>query len=212
MKTNIKLVAGSIAGILSLLGLVVGGLVWAARSGPQELSAEAAEPAPLPIAGLHRELATIHRADSTEPAPSAAASPAVAEVPRPDVHVSEPNPFEAQLSSGGAVRVRRLVLSSGVHAHEPTGAADEFELGAQGRIYAFVDAVNDSGEDASLTVTFEPESGETSGHVSLDVPANSPRYRTWAWTRHVYTTGRWQVVVRASDGRVVARRAFDVVR
>lgn len=123
----------------------------------------------------------------------------------------EPASYEPVLAQG-EIRVRRLILATGTERHEPTGAADTFEIGAQERIYAFVDAVNETDEPTELFVTFEPARGESAGHVSLDIPANVPRFRTWAWTRHVYTEGRWEVVVRNAEGDVIARRPFDVVR
>src|SRR5262245_19412296 len=47
--------------------------------------------------------------------------------------------YDPVLESGD-VRVRRLIVATGTSGHEPTGAGDTFELGAQERIYAFVDA------------------------------------------------------------------------
>jgi hypothetical protein len=134
------------------------------------------------------------------------------EILEPTVAPQAPEPvsYEPVLADGD-VRVRRLIVATGTERHEPTGAGDVFEIGAQERIYAFVDAVNETDEAVQLRVTFEPERGERAGFVSLDVPANVPRFRTWAWTRHVYTPGRWEVVVRDDSGRVIARRPFDVV-
>jgi len=121
-----------------------------------------------------------------------------------------PSHEEPFLDESGPVRVRRLIVATGIEDHEPTGAADELELGTQSRIYAFVDAANHTEEDVSLKVTFEPESGESTGHVSLDVPAGAPRWRTWAYTRNITRPGRWRAVVRAGDGHVLARRSFEV--
>jgi len=207
MKTNLKLVAGSVAGLLTAVGLVVGLIAWASAEGSSGSvattdagAASAAEPIESP--SLEAELATTHRAAATRSAP-----------PEPVLVEDEPpvDPFEPELDPSGDARVERLIVATGIRGHEPTGASDELVLGEQSRFYAFVHAVNDGDDDAELYVTFEPEAGESAGHVALDIPANRPRYRTWAWTRHVYTPGRWHVVVRAADGHVVARRAFDVV-
>lgn len=209
MKTNIKLVAGGIAGMLTAAGLVIGLLAWAGsestssmRAAPEQASlTEDAGVATIPVPELEHELATTTRAART-----------VAPAPRPTLREDEPiDPFAPDLATRGSVRVRRLIVATGVSNHEPTGASDEFELGEQSRYYAFVDAVNETGDPIELNVTFEPPSGETAGFVGLDIPAHAPRFRTWAWTRHVYTPGRWHAVVRAPDGHVIARRAFDVV-
>jgi len=208
MKTNFKLVAGSVAGMLSVAGLIVGLLAWAtAEEASSRTSAGAGSEGavtetpvePVPVPGLDHELATTHRAAIPTPV-----------VPAPEPVLPEADPFEPELDTRSAVRVRRLVVSTGVRGHEPTGAANTFRIGAQSRLYAFVDAVNETDTDDSLEVTFEPETGESSGHVSLNVPAERDRFRTWAYTRHIYTPGRWHVVVRDANGYEVARRAFDV--
>jgi hypothetical protein len=192
MKTIVKLViAGMIAGVIGCSG--------SAEAPRTEREREAVTPIDTP--DLEPELANTHTN---------------VEVPiGVDPVRAEPEPvresFDPVLANGD-VRVRRLIVATGTSRHEPTGASDTFEIGAQERIYAFVDAVNETDEPAELYVTFEPARGEIAGHVSLEVPANVPRFRTWAWTRHVYTEGRWEVVVRDADDRVIARRPFEVVR
>ena len=201
MKNQIHLVVGGIAGLLTALALGAGLLACAAQSASQgEGSEPSAETAitPVPSPRLAPELTATHR----DPAPPAIPAPVV----------EAPDPFAPRLAESGAIRVSRLVVSSGVSDHEPTGAADRFEVGAQSRIYAFVEAQNATGEDVALHVTFEPESGESTGHVALEVPADARRWRTWANTRNAVRVGRWRAVVRAPDGHELASRAFDVVR
>ena len=208
MKTNLKLVAGGVAGMLTAAGLVIGLLVWAtaeeasSRGAHAETSYEAdAGVATVEMPSMEHELAT------TTPTPRVAPAPP----PEPILEEEPFDPYAPELEADGDVRVRRLIIATGIGGHEPRGAADELVLGEQSRFYAFVDAVNETDEEVALRVTFEPESGESAGHVSLEIPANRPRFRTWAWTRHIYEPGRWQAVVRAPDGHVIARRAFDVV-
>ncbi|MBX3273027.1 MAG: DUF2914 domain-containing protein [Sandaracinaceae bacterium] len=198
MKTNLPIVAGGLAALVAAAGVAVGLLVLAG-SEPEVAApvAREASPAPVPAPALDDALATTTRTQAPIPAPVHVAAPA-------------PDPYAPELEASGAVRVRRLVVATGVAGHEPTGAADTFARGTP-RLYAFVDAVNESGEEVALRVTFEPEAGESAGHVALTVPARRARHRTWAYTRHVYASGRWHAVVRAPDGRVLARRAFDVV-
>lgn len=201
MKRKLPLVLGGLAGVLvpmALLGLIA----WAGDEEPVS-TAHSEVVVPVPPVPMDHELATVAPSATTPPPPLREAAPEEAEAPAVD-------PYAPELRSRGDVRVRRLVLSTGVSRHEPTGAADVFTLGGPSRIYAFVDAVNRSGDAVALEVTFEPPAGETAGHVSLDVPARARRWRTWAYTRHVYEAGRWQAVVRGPDGRVLARRAFDV--
>lgn len=195
MTTNVKLVVGGIAGVLCAVGLAAG-VIYGTSMGAEPRVPQAREPEPVESPNLAPELATTHQ-------PSIQ-TPQVA--PEPEVESYEP------VLASGDVRVRRLIVATGIEGHEPTGASDVFELGAQRRLYAFVDAVNETDEPVQVRVTFEPERGESAGHVTLNVPASVSRYRTWAYTRHVYTEGRWHVVVRDTEGRVLARRPFDVER
>ncbi|MFK7986876.1 MAG: DUF2914 domain-containing protein [Sandaracinaceae bacterium] len=197
MKSKLPLLLGGLAGVLVPVTLI-GLLAWAGSDPTPAPRAETVVPVPAP--SMEHELATTV-------APPAPASPPAAPEP-----VVEDNPYEPELRTRGDVRVRRLILATGVSRHEPTGAADVFTLQGQERLYAFVEAVNASGEAVELDVTFEPPTGEIAGHVALDVPARARRFRTWAYTRHVYEPGRWDAVVRSPDGRVLARRAFDVER
>ncbi len=187
MKSNIELALSGISGLVLGLGAIA-------------LLAACGEPAPAP--------ATTR---AVEPLPAPALAPELATTAPTGLDVeAEPAPeesYEPELASG-AVRVRRLIVATGVANREPTGAADSFSVGESPRIYAFVEAVNETGEPVALTVTFEPERGEGVGHVSVEVPARSARFRTWAYTRHIYTEGRWEAVVRGPDGRVIASRPF----
>ncbi len=205
MNTTTKLVAAGLTGALAI-GLVAGGIAWSNASSPSaRVAATPPSPvetpvAPAPSPRLERALATTHR-PSTEPA-----APAPSRVTPP----APRDPYTPELDARGPVRVRRLILATGVERREPTGASDVFRVRGQERVYAFVEAVNPTGEPIELDVTFEPPQGESTGHVALRVPARSSRFRTWAYTRHVHETGRWEAVVRAPDGQIIARRAFDV--
>ena len=189
MKTNIELVLSGIGGVVVGVGAIA--LLAACAGEPAATTATARTVEPLPAPALAPELAT------TTPASA---------VIEPELEVES---YEPELA-GGAIRVRRLIVATGVAQREPTGAADVFELGESPRLYAFIEAVNETGEPVALEITFEPERGESAGHVSVEVPARAPRFRTWAYTRHIYREGRWEAVVRAPDGRVIARRPFDV--
>ncbi|MCB9598281.1 MAG: hypothetical protein H6719_36545, partial [Sandaracinaceae bacterium] len=144
MKTNLKLVAGSVAGLLTVAGLVVGGIAWAnAEESAARPQAQASTPdggvATIPMPSLEHELAT------TTPTPRP--------LPQPTLVEEDPiDPYAPTFDDSGSVRVRRLVIGTGIRDHEPTGAADELVLGDQTRYYAFVDAVNETGDAVALRV------------------------------------------------------------
>lgn len=111
--------------------------------------------------------------------------------------------------SESELSVRRLVVSTGIENREPVGAASRFELG-NGRLFAFVEAVNDGEEEGELIVTFEADDGTEVGFITLDVPANAPRWRTWAWSQNITSAGSWTAVIRTADGDVLARERFEI--
>jgi hypothetical protein len=135
---------------------------------------------------------------STDPAPEVTPAP-------------ESASNDAILTPAGSLRLKRLVAAADIDAREPVGASDAFEVGAQERLYAFIEAVNEGDEPAELHVTFEPERGESTGHVTLEVPARAGRYRTWAFTRNAQHAGRWTLIVRDASGQRLGERTIDLV-
>lgn len=113
---------------------------------------------------------------------------------------------------GEGLRVRRLVVSTGIESREPTGASDTFD-GEDERLYAFVDLAN-RGDATEVEISFEPEiesrDAHVTGLVTLEVPSEVGRHRTWAWSRNVHTPGNWFAVVRDLEGHELAREAFTI--
>jgi hypothetical protein len=113
---------------------------------------------------------------------------------------------------GEGLRVRRLVVATGIEDREPTGVSETFD-GEDARLYAFVDLAN-RGDETEVEVSFEPEvvsrDAHVSGLVTLEVPGEVGRHRTWAWSRGVHAPGRWSVVVRDLEGHELARTPFTI--
>ena len=113
---------------------------------------------------------------------------------------------------GEGLRVRRLIVARGIEDREPLGASDRFD-GEDARLYAFVDLAN-RGDATEVEVSFEPEvvsrDAHVSGLVTLEVPGEVGRHRTWAWSRGVHAPGRWSVVVRDLEGHELARTPFTI--
>ncbi len=113
-----------------------------------------------------------------------------------------------ELHEVGGVGLRRLVVARDVRGREPVGVADRFASGQP--LVAFLELSNTSDEDADVVVTFDRPDGTSVGHVQLSVPAQAPRWRTWARTHNAGTEGPWEAVVRTPDGALVGRTHFEV--
>ncbi|MEM7135840.1 MAG: DUF2914 domain-containing protein [Myxococcota bacterium] len=117
----------------------------------------------------------------------------------------KPEPF---LDRDDGLIVRRLMTAPGIEAREPLAPTSHFVH--EERVFAFLDVENASQTDKKLTVFFIAPSGKATGGVALSVPANKPRWRTWAFTDHADEVGLWRVEVRSESGSLVAAMPFEV--
>lgn len=106
-----------------------------------------------------------------------------------------------------SVRVKRLLVTDRVEHREPV-ASDR--LVADGTpLIAFVEVENRGAEPAELEVVFVHSSGRKVGFVTLEIPANRRRWRTWARTRRITLAGDWTAKVRFVGGKQLAATAFS---
>jgi len=167
-------------------------------------TAPSEQPAALPSSS--GEQGTVAEVSTEAPEPA----PRVAEARVPDAESAEGLSAPApELHSVDGLTLRRLVVARDVSGREPVEAGTSFPAEERPMV-AFVDLANASDEDRSVHVTFEREDGEGVGHVSLDVPADVPRWRTWMRSRMVTSEGRWVAVVRTEDGALLGRARFMV--
>lgn len=138
---------------------------------------------------------------------SASASEAAQVVAPPAKPVSKGPAAEARAS---ALQVKRLVVTTGVRDREPL-AGDAALVSDGSAIYAFAELSNDGGGTENVRITFERKGGkEKVGDVSLPVPANVARHRTWAFTRFIRVAGVWEAVVWSETGAELSRTSFEV--
>ncbi|MEM9071937.1 MAG: DUF2914 domain-containing protein [Myxococcota bacterium] len=145
-------------------------------------------------------------------APAPVLEPSVPEVVEPAMEDAVEDPVEepsAELHVRESVRARRMLLARRVEAREPVSPATTFSASNE-RLYAFFELQNSSDEDQFLSVTFEGPDGRSTGHVELEVPAESWRWRTWAWSQHVNEPGSWRAELRTEAGELVAAHDFFV--
>ena len=106
------------------------------------------------------------------------------------------------------VGVSRLVLAHGIEGHEPQQPSTTFKT-RDDRVYAFVEVENPTKTGARIEVVFEPPHGPALAPIALEI-GDSPRFRTWAFTRQAHEAGEWDVVVRDEKGRLLAHETFTV--
>ncbi|NNE19490.1 MAG: DUF2914 domain-containing protein [Myxococcales bacterium] len=117
--------------------------------------------------------------------------------------------FEPELASVDGLIIERLITAPEVERREPVAASSLF--GAHdARVYAFVEVRNESEEDKTLRVHFIGPEGQVSGGIELRIPAATPRWRTWAYTRNATKPGFWRVEIRSQDGTLVGALPFEV--
>lgn len=187
------------------------------------------------IAGcsLLEDESTHHSSSESRPVPEAApeASPTSPSAPKtadkqmgPKQGEAAPAPQKAKADSSsqpsspaklsevasaeeGEPFVKRLVIASAVEKREPIELED---AKINTPVLAFVELKHLGNEEAGIVVTFEHESGKKVGHVKLNVPGESNRYRTWARTRNIKDPGEWTAVVHSASGEELARKSFTV--
>lgn len=146
-----------------------------------------------------------------EPRPSAsAATPVAAPAPVATVTAEVTVPARAPSASSAPLKVKRLVIASGVRDREPVTTTEPM-LADGTPIYAFAELANPDGGSENVRITFERRGGkERAGDVVLPIPGNVTRHRTWAFTRHIFAPGQWDAVLRSESGAELSRTSFDV--
>lgn len=117
--------------------------------------------------------------------------------------------FEPELETLDGLTIERLVTAPAVERREPLAASSVFGAHDE-RVYAFVEVRNESEEDKTLLVHFIGPEGQVSGGIELRIPASTPRWRTWAYTRNATKPGLWRVEIRSDDGTLVGALPFEV--
>lgn len=145
---------------------------------------------------------------ATEPAPEERLEQEIPDIAVP-VPVEDTRAFEPAFEASAGLTIQRLVTATGVDQREPV-APSAFFGQHEARIYAFVEASNESHEEETLTVHFIGPEGQVSGGIELRIPAEAPRWRTWAFTEHAKDPGLWRVEIRSSEGTLLGALPFEV--
>jgi hypothetical protein len=125
-----------------------------------------------------------------------------AEAPSTADTVEPPEVFRA-----GDLELRRLAVTREVLHREPVNPGQRFPAESRPMV-AFLELVNHGRDVRVVEVTFVGPDGREVGLIDLDVPADMPRYRTWARSRMVTTAGEWLAEVRDEDGALLGTSRF----
>lgn len=186
-------------------GIALGATMARASTAASSESGTASEaPEAFPAIRTREAAPAVPRAPEPRAAEPRAVETRVAE---PTVRAGDVRP--ATPATPSEIRVRRLVVTSGIEAREPVDTIGTMAAGEHDRVYAFVELANRGGE-GSVVVTFERDGEPRHGEVELEAPARAGRWRTWAFTRGVRQAGEWRAVVRDHEGRVLAEQSFVV--
>jgi len=101
-------------------------------------------------------------------------------------------------------------MAESIEEREPVGAGQRFSS-SSGEVIAFMSLANNTDEPRTLLVGFERPDGRVTGQISLTIPPNASRWRTWARSRNVRIEGRWNTIVSTPTGQEIGRIEFDVV-
>jgi hypothetical protein len=109
-----------------------------------------------------------------------------------------------------SLQVKRFVVTTRVQDREPVVSNGPL-LADGSAIYAFAELANALGDSENVRITFERKGGaERVGNVTLPIPAQVSRHRTWATTRFIRAPGVWDAVLWSESGTELGRTSFEV--
>jgi hypothetical protein len=129
--------------------------------------------------------------------------------PRVEASGSSSTASTPELRSAEGVTLRRLALTRRIEGREPVMPGTTFAASSE-RLYAFVEASSTADEARELVVSFFGPDHRHTGVVTLTIPADAPRWRTWAYTAHANEPGSWTAEIRTKDGALVGRQRFVI--
>ncbi len=114
-----------------------------------------------------------------------------------------------QLAETSGLALTTLTMATGVEGRVPVEPGTNFEVGAQEKIYVYLEVANPSKEKTELVVSwFRP--GATDGKWSRKVKIGpQKKWRTWAYARPK-ASGEWSVQVADLEGTVLGTAPFNM--
>lgn len=122
---------------------------------------------------------------------------------------TDPVKVTASAAKPASLQVKRFVVTSGVENREPLAVGETLKVGEP--VFAFAELASGEGNARTVEIVFEHESGEKTGFVNLEVPADKSRWRTWGQSKNVKRAGQWTAVLLGDEREELARVQFSVV-
>ncbi len=120
-------------------------------------------------------------------------------------------PASKQLVETNGLALTTLTMAIGVEDRVPVEPGTDFQVGAQEKIYAYLEVANPSKEKTELVVSwFRP--GTTEGKWARKVKIGAQKkWRTWAYARPK-ASGEWSVQVADLEGNVLGTAPFQMTK
>jgi hypothetical protein len=167
----------------------------------------ACEQKPTEPQGRRAEVPAVPSEAKAKSEPATVPAAIVVPATKPSVEAAPPKAVGKATSS---LEVKRFVVATGVKDREPLLSTDPLPNDGS-NIFAFAEVSNPDGANENVRITFERKGGkERVGDVTLPVPGNVPRHRTWAFTRFIRTAGVWEAVLWSENGQELGRTSFEV--
>jgi hypothetical protein len=120
--------------------------------------------------------------------------------------------FDIELVQTDGLQLTELLVAEGIESREPINPNNRFVIDSFERLYAFIKVKNPEKTPDEITVGWAPlqEDIHEQGTVVVSI-GEQKKWRTWAFTKTIRKTGKWQVIVRNRDGEIIGRASFEVV-
>ncbi len=117
---------------------------------------------------------------------------------------------DVEIAETEGIGLKNLIVARGVEKRQPVEPGTSFSIVEGGRMYAIMDVKNPSRTENKVSVSWIPVNGKWErGVVKVSIGAQM-KWRTWAYTRAAKKAGKWIVLVRDSEGKIIGRAPFKM--
>lgn len=160
------------------------------------------------ITGLVGFFFAVHTSAASADEPTSMES---AEVPAETPTESTLLDKEVELIAREGLQLAEFTVARGIEEKKPIDPRTAYKLGEFEKIAAYMIVINPSETADEIHISFRNvETGKERGKISVSVGAQK-KWRTWAYTRTIRTTGKWEILVRDKDEQLLGRAPFEIL-